>query len=109
MIEEHVLDEVAPAASALLPDAAKEASSIVLNEIKSDCMVYDVNFPDLPKAHEHVAGDSLNGKVNLVLNSPPCNVRNDRSMENYLHDIFAPEDLTDFVELLLQVMATGAH
>lgn len=40
---------------------------IALDEMKSVCMVYHVSLPDLPEAHEDVAGDSLEGKADLVI------------------------------------------
>lgn len=85
--------------------------STVLDKIKSVCMVHDVGFRDLQRAMKGsgVAGDLLEGKVDLVQTNPPYDVRNERSMDNSSHCIFTPEDKSDFEELARRVMATGTH
>lgn len=53
--------------------------------------------------------DLLESKVDLILTAPPYNVRNKRSMDNSLYDIIKPEDMSDFVELVRNIMAAGEH
>lgn len=75
MKEEDVLNEIASATTILLLDAAKDAMSIILDEIKSVCMVYNVEFPNLVEGHENVAIESPERKDKHFLSDPPYNVR----------------------------------
>lgn len=50
MKEEDLLDDIAAACSTLLPDAGEEVISTVPDEIKSVCMIYDVEFWDFLEA-----------------------------------------------------------
>lgn len=61
----------------------------------------------LVEADEDVTGDSLSGSVDLDLNYPLYDVRNECSMDNDLHDIFTTEDMSDFVNLARHEVATG--
>lgn len=109
MKEEDVLDDIVPAASTSLPVAAKEAMSFFLDGAKSGYKAYVVHFQDGPESHEDVAGDLLEGKVDLILAYPPYNARKERSMDNSLHEIFTSEDISDFVDLGRQVLAGRPH
>lgn len=56
MKDEKELDDMAPVAT-LLGDAAEKAMSVVPDEMKSVCVVHDLDFRDLLEAHVHVPGD----------------------------------------------------
>lgn len=57
--EKDVLEDIVPAASTILLDTVKEAMVIVLTNMKSGCVVYNVNFWDLLDSHGDVAGNLL--------------------------------------------------
>lgn len=82
-MKEDVLDNIAPADSVLLLDAGKEYMLIVLDDRRSFCMVYDVDLRDLLEACEDVAGDSLEGTIDLVLAVSRYNVRNKRRVDHF--------------------------
>lgn len=69
--EEEVLDDIAAAACNLIPDAAKEAMLIVLEEMKSVWIDSNADFWDVLEAHGDVVDDWLQGKEDLVLADPP--------------------------------------
>lgn len=77
--------------------------------MKNICMVYDVDARNLLEAHEIVAGASLEGSIDFVLPEPAYNVKNKRTIDNYLNEIFVPEDSSGFVQLVRRGMAEGAH
>lgn len=56
-----------------------------------------------------MAGDSLDGKVDIILDDLRYNVRNKQNMENSSRNIFPLEVLSDFADLARQVIAVGAH
>lgn len=64
--------------------------------MKSVCIFYDVDFQDLRGTPEDVAGDSLEGKEDLIVAETPYNARNEGRIDNYSHSIFMPEDTSDF-------------
>lgn len=66
MEEEDLLDDVVYACPTLPPDAVRQDTSLVRHEINSVYIVYDVDFHNLLEAHQKVACDSLNRKVDLV-------------------------------------------
>lgn len=72
-------------------------------------MDHDKDFLDVGEVYENVAGDLLEGNVDLVLVDPPNNVRKERSNDNSLPDIFTPEDMRGIGELARQLMAAGTH
>lgn len=95
MNEEDVLNEVAPATSTLLLDAAREAMPVFQDEMKSDCLVYHVDFwISSLEAHELVAGGFPKRKVDLVLTDPSYSLKTKRSMYSSLHDIIRPENMS---------------
>lgn len=106
---EELLDHIEPVASPVLPDAVREAMSFILDEMKAVCMVYLADFLYLLEAHQDVHSDSPEGKVDLVLADALYNVRSFRIMESFPHDIFNPEDMRDFVQLVRQILAAGAR
>lgn len=57
--KENVLDDKAPAFPILLPDAAKEAFSTVLDRLRPICKAYDVDSHDVVEFYEDVVCDSL--------------------------------------------------
>lgn len=71
MKDEDVLDTGAPGASTLLFDEVKDAMSIFLAGNRSVCIVYGVDYRYLLEAHEHVAGDLVDGMVHLTVTYPP--------------------------------------
>lgn len=77
-----ILDDIAPASSPLPRDAAKDAISTVLDEMKSVCMVYYVDSLKVLVAHANVVGDSTERKVDIILADTPYNIRNELSMNN---------------------------
>lgn len=91
MNEEELLDDKAFASSTLLADAVKEAMSVLLDEMKSNCMLNDLDFWDPLEAHEAVARASLEEKVDMVLIDHSYNVNIEGSMDNSLHKTFTPE------------------
>lgn len=83
--------------------------SNILDDMKSICVVYDVNFRNLLRTSEDVEGASLEGNVNITLTDPPFNVWNERNMGNSWRYIFILEHMNEFLELERQVMVAGAH
>lgn len=83
--------------------------SVVLYKMKSVGIVYDMHIWDFLDAHEDVAGASPNENVDIVLTSPLYNVKNEHSIDTSSNDILMAEDMSDFVELERQLMATEAH
>lgn len=109
MNEKGVLNDIAPASFTLPPGAVKEPLSIILDEVKSFCMDYHVDFWDLLGALENSAGDSLEGKINFSLTDLSYNVRNKRIMDDPSHDIFPHEDMRKFVDFVQLIKYSGAH
>lgn len=70
-------------------------------------IVFNGNFPDLLERGEYVAGESLNG-VGISLADPPCNARNEYSMDNTSLYIFRAKHMSDFWKLAHRVPAAGA-
>lgn len=67
--EKDFLDNIAPVASTVLPHASRDAMSIVLNEMRFVCMVYYVDFQHVLEAYKDVTGNTVDGKVDLILNN----------------------------------------
>lgn len=104
-----LFDDIASAASTLLPVPAKEAMAIVLDEMKFVCMAQDVYSRYLLEAHRDVTGESLEGMVDLVLTAPLYNVRNKCSMDKSSHEMFKHEGMSAFVEFACQEMPVWAR
>lgn len=50
--------------------------------MKSVCLVYGADFRNLSEANQHVAGDVLEGMVDLVLTDARHNMKNGGSMDS---------------------------
>lgn len=105
----EVLDDISRGSSTTPPDAEKDGASFILDKMKSVYMIHDANLRDPLDAHKDVEDDTLEGNVDLVIMDPPHSMKSKRGMANILHDIFKPEDISDFVDLVLQTMDIGVR
>lgn len=60
--EENIADESEPAASSTLTEEWKTAMSKLVRAMAILCFIYEVDFNNLMKEHEHCLGDYLSGR-----------------------------------------------
>lgn len=83
--------------------------AMLVKEMAPLCALYDVDFRNVLEEHELVAGEKMNGKVDLVLADHPYNVRRDREERNADHYVSALEDIKDMASVLEEVMKPEGH
>lgn len=57
------------------------------------CCIYDINFRNLVEEHAVVAGEDINGKVDLQLMDLLYNLRNDRDADSLEYNYFACDNI----------------
>lgn len=77
--------------------------------MKSICTIYYVYFMDVPNIIVVVGGESLEGKVYIVLASPSSNVSSKQNLDRYSPGCYTLEDIRDLIELDNRGMVVKEH